>query len=192
MKIEINSNTKKKSLILSIITIVIGALLFTNPEEFVKILSYIIGAIFLIYSIIQFISYYKNKITMSLISSITTLIIGLIFFFLADAIEIAIRYLIGAWLLFAGITKLINTLSYPEKDNYFVTNLIISILIIIIGFYIILVSNLILSTIGIIIMIYGSLEVTNYIFNLFEKKKDNKKNDIKDAIIIDKDKKRKN
>lgn len=189
MKIEINTKYKKNSLLLSIATIVVGALLFTNPEEFIKILSYILGAIFLIYSISQFIFYYKSKLNITLISAVATFIIGFIFFFLASAIEVAIRYLIGAWLLFTGITKLIDTLSYPNKDNYFVTNLIIAILIMIIGFYIILVSNIILSTIGIIIMIYGSLEVTNYIVNLFEQKKEKKEEKIKDAVIINKNKK---
>lgn len=189
MKIEINTKYKKNSLLLSIATIVVGALLFTNPEEFIKILSYILGAIFLIYSISQFIFYYKSKLNITLVSAVATFIIGFIFFFLASAIEVAIRYLIGAWLLFTGITKLIDTLSYPNKDNYFVTNLIIAILIMIIGFYIILVSNIILSTIGIIIMIYGSLEVTNCIVNLFEQKKEKKEEKIKDAVIINKNKK---
>ena len=199
MKLDIVYNEKNTntSLFSAIVIFIVGALIFTNPEAVVKFASYVIGALFLIYGLYMIYNYSKSKQNLSLVSAVLSFIVAIVFIFLAGVIEHALRYLIGAWILFNGVTKLVATLTYNDrKDNRFVTNLIISILLIILGFYIILVSNLVLSTIGILIMIYAGIEIVGYIFNYVEGKKYEKqtkkvKEEIKDAVIVEKPKSKK-
>ena len=64
-----------------------------------------------------------------------------------------------------------------KKDSKFVTVLIVAILLIMIGIYVIFVSNLIISYLGLVLIIYSILEIVNYIllfkdtnFAIYEKK----------------------
>ena len=192
MKVEITKD-KKTTLLTSIIIFVLGALIFSKPDEVIKIISYIFGALFAIYGIYSIYRYTKDKLNLTLVSGIISIILALIFIFLAGVIEATIRYLIGAWILFSGITKLIYTLtSVDRKENRFVSNLIVAVLLIILGFYIILVSNLVLSTIGILLMIYSGIEIAGFIFDIVDSKKSIPKEEIKDAVIVTKKPKKKN
>ena len=193
MKLEITKE-KRTTLLTAIVVFVLGALLFTNPDMVIKSISYICGALFALYGIYSIYTYTKTKLNTSLISGIVGIILALVFIFLAGVIEATIRYLIGAWILFSGITRLIYALSYMDrKDNRFVSSLIVSILLIILGFYIILVSNLVLSTIGILLMIYAGIEIVGYVFDIVEGRKNTpSKEEIKDAVVVSKQPKKKN
>ena len=189
MKLEITKD-KGTSLITSIVVFILGALLFSKPDEVVKVISYVFGALFAIYGFYSIYKYVKEKYNPNLITGVVCILIALVFIFLASVIEAALRYLIGAWILFAGITRLIYALSYIDrKENRFVSSLIIAILLIILGFYIILVSNLVLSTIGILLMVYAGIEIVGFIFDIVDSKK--KKEQISDAVIVSKPKKSK-
>ena len=135
MKLEITKD-KGTSLITSIVVFILGALLFSKPDEVVKVISYVFGALFAIYGFYSIYKYVKEKYNPNLITGVVCILIALVFIFLASVIEAALRYLIGAWILFAGITRLIYALSYIDrKENRFVSSLIIAILLIILGFY---------------------------------------------------------
>lgn len=185
MKIEITKDSKT-SIFTSIIIFILGALLFSKPNEVVKFVSYVFGAIFAIYSIYSLYRYYKDRLNMNLVVGLVCLIIALIFIFLADVIEAITRYIIGGWVLFSGLTKFIYDLNYVDRrDNRFVSSLIISILLIIMGFYIILYSNLALSYIGVLLMLYAGLEIAGFAFDIIDSKKPSKsKEEITDAVIV--------
>ena len=80
-----------------------------------------------------------------------------------------------------------------RKENRFVSSLIIAILLVILGFYIILVSNLVLSTIGILLMVYAGIEIVGFIFDIVDNKNTpkKKKEQIPDAVVVSKPKKNK-
>ena len=118
-------------------------------------------------------------------------IIGLVFILIADVIEALVRLIIGGWILFTGINRLISSLQLPKKNNQFIVRLILSFLIICIGLYTILESNLAFKTIGIVLMIYSIIEIIGYILKkrtpyieeeMTIKTKENK---IIDAILIE-------
>ena len=98
MKIEITKDSKT-SIFTSIIIFILGALLFSKPDEVVKFISYIFGALFAIYGIYSIYRYSKDKLNMNLITGIICIIIALVFIFLADVIEATIRYFIGAHIM---------------------------------------------------------------------------------------------
>ncbi len=170
MEIKIKSYSSQSSLINSIIFFILGAILFTSAEKVMSILSISIGIILAVVSIIEFIIFFthlhnddfkKNKY---LAYGIVTLIIAIIFIFWSSIIEQFIRFIIGAWILFSGIIRFINVLSINPKSRKFLPLLIVSILLMIVGIYTIIIGDVILSSIGIIMMIYATIEIIGYIF----------------------------
>lgn len=157
------------ALLSSIALFIIGAILFSNPEDIVILVSQIFGGILCVIGLFNFVFYYRKKskgvltTNQELISSIVLLLIGFLFIFLAGAFEMALRFIMGIWILLSGINKLIATLTLGPRARNYTAMLIVSILLLLGGMYIILWSNLVLSGLGIVIMIYSGIEIYSYI-----------------------------
>ena len=184
MKIGVKSYSSIISLIYSIVFFILGAIIFTRPEIIILFISYVIGGIIIIIGLFKCIKNYldiKKDNTISsreMITGILLVIIGLVFILLAGVIEALVRLVIGGWILFSGINRLINSLELPKKNSQFIVRLILSIILIGVGLYTILESNLAFKTIGLVLMVYSVLEILGYIFN--------KQNTyIKEEIIIE-------
>lgn len=187
MEIKIKSYSSQSSLISSILFFILGAILFTNADKVVSTLSIIIGTILATSGIISFIIYMfqaKNSIPKkgNLAFGIITIILAVIFIFFSNIVEQFIRFIIGAWILFTGIIRLINVLSMNKKNIKFLELLIIAILLIIVGVYTIIVGDIILSTIGIIMMIYAAIEIVGFI--LYSKDKSEKEEEEGTTTLI--------
>ena len=100
-----------------------------------------------------------------MVLGIVAIVIGVVFILLAEVIEWLVRLVIGGWILFSGINRLINALYVDKKTSKFYVMLGIAILLIGGGLYTILEANLAFQAIGIILMIYAGLEIFGYIFN---------------------------
>ena len=205
MKINVKDYSSVMVLISSIIFFILGAIMFTKPDAVVLFVSYVIGSLIIILGIFKCFKNYldvkRDNTTSSnnMILGIVLIVIGLVFIFLASVIEALVRLVIGGWILFSGINRLINALSLPKKNSQFLVLLILSLLLIGGGLYTILEANLAFQAIGVVLMVYAFLEIFGYIFN----KKDisvvdievKEKNDEKviDAVLIEekKDKKKK-
>ena len=171
MKIGVKSYSNIISLINSIIFFILGAIIFTKPEIIILFISYVIGGIIIIIGVFKCIKNYldvkkdNNVSSREMITGIVLVIIGLVFILLAGVIEALVRLVIGGWILFSGINRLINSLQMPKKNSQFIIRLILSILLIGVGLYTILESNLAFKTIGLVLMIYSILEIIGYVFN---------------------------
>lgn len=184
MKIGVKSYSSIISLIYSIIFFILGAIIFTRPEIIILFISYVIGGIIIVIGLFKCVKNYldikkDNSISSrEMITGIVLIIIGLIFILLAGVIEAFVRLVIGGWILFSGINRLINSLELPKKNSQFIVRLILSFLLIGVGLYTILESNLAFKTIGLVLMVYSVIEILGYIFN--------KQNTyIKEEIIIE-------
>ena len=185
----INKSSYTSNILSSIISLIIGVVIFTRPDLVIILLSYVLGAILLAYSYFRIIyySFHKGKDPNyplnDLIWALICMIIGLICIFLSEAVEQAVRFLIGGWILAMGINRFVNALHMPNKSaSSFASVIIVSILLMAVGLYVIFVSNLIIASLGIILIIYSILEITNYILVSkdikeydFEEKKTNEK-----------------
>ena len=159
----------KNSLFNSILFLIFGIILFTNPGGIVKFLSYITGGILILIGITNLISYRKilKKLnieeTSKLITGIILIILGLIVILFSSFIETTIRLVFGAWIIYSGVLKLIETISFKSDKVTFYVSLAISILMIICGFYVAL-TNLAYKMIGLFIMVYSILDIISYVF----------------------------
>lgn len=194
MKFFIKSYSNIMSFIGAIILLVLGTIMFTNPETVILFISYIIGSLLIVFGIFNCFKNYldikkDNKVSSTrMIVGIVLIVIGIIFIFLAGVIEFLIRIIIGSYILFNGINHLIYALSIRNKNSNFFVNLILAIILISGGLYIILVSNLAFKIIGLILIIYSIIEIIEYVFN--KKTLVNDKETIQEAVLIDKNKKK--
>ena len=184
MKTKIKSYTNTLSLIYSILYFILGAIIFTKPEIIILFISYVIGGIFIIIGIFKCIKNYldikkdNNISSKEMITGIILVILGSVFILLAGVIEALVRLIIGGWILFSGINRLINSLNIKNRTKTKVIYIILSFIIIGVGLYTILESNLAFKTIGLLLIIYSIIEIIGYIFN----KKDHY---IEEHIIIE-------
>lgn len=171
MKIYVKKYSDIISLISSIAFLILGAIMFTRPEAIILFISYVLGGIMILIGAFKCIKNYldvKKDNTISskeMIAGILLIVIGLVFIFLANVIEALVRLVIGGWILFTGINRLINALHLNKKTRMFFIFLILAILLILAGLYTILEANLAFKTIGLILMVYSLLEIIGYIFN---------------------------
>lgn len=197
MKINVKSYSDIISLISSIIFFILGAIIFTKPEVIVLFISYVLGGLMIIIGLFKCIKNYldikkDNSISSKeMIIGIILIIIGLVFILLADVIEALVRLVIGGWILFSGINRLIHALHLNKKTRRFIIFLVLSLLLIVIGLYTILEANLAFQTIGIVLMVYSFIEIFGYIFNKKDIEPtteiiiDSKETKVIDAILIE-------
>ena len=185
----------KTSLISSIAFFVIGILLFASPETVVKFVSYCFGGLLIIIGAYKSVNYYIQDKRLGIVNrneiafGITALVLGVVFIFLADAIELLLRFIVGGWVVIAGLSRIASTFYTNNRDNKFYALLIVGFIFIALGLYIILVSNLALSIIGLFMIVYGIIDFVSYFvykseFNENSGNKLNEKEDIPEADIV--------
>ncbi len=178
-KITIINYSNDNSLFSSILFLLFGIILFTNPGDILKFISFIAGGSLILIGIFNVISYRRTlkKLNIEqkskLISGVLLMILGLFTILFSSLIETTIRLILGGWIIYSGIMRLIDVLNNKENKVSFIGRLIVAILLIICGLYVAL-TDLVYSMIGLFIIIYAILDIIGYVLY----KKEFKKNDV--------------
>ncbi len=166
----VNIVSFSSNLVSTIISLIIGVILFTRPDLVTIMISYVLGGILIAYGLVKlfYFFYQKGKIPEtpynSCISGTALIIIGLVCIFLSGVIEHIVRFIIGGFILFSGINRLIKAGDLKNQNEHkFISVIIVSIILIVGGLYVIFVSNLVFSSLGLVLIIYSVLEIINYI-----------------------------
>ena len=165
-KITIINYSNDNSLFSSILFLLFGIILFTNPGDILKFISYIAGGSLILIGIFNVISYRRTlkKLNIEqkskLISGVLLMILGLFTILFSSLIETTIRLIFGGWIIYSGIMRLIDVLNNKENKVSFIGRLIVAILLIICGLYVAL-TDLVYSMIGLFIIIYAILDIIN-------------------------------
>ena len=201
MRVEVKSYNNNSSLVSAILFFILGAIMFTNPDTMVVVISRILGGILILFGLYSCIKNYilvrqnSQVSAIPMVAGISCMAIGSVFFFAAGFVEAMVRFVIGGWILLSGIMRFASAMQIDKKSNpKFFSLLIISLLLILAGLYTILEANLAFQTIGIVLMIYAGLEIFGWLTNKSvvketmtkeeKKKKRSKNNDVVDAVII--------
>ena len=177
---------KNNSLLTSIVFLVIGVILFTDPDSMVKFISYIFGGLLIIVGVYRCANYYIQDKRMGVVNNnelafgITAFILGLLFIVLASAIEFLIRIFFGAYLILIGINKVYQTFFTTDRSSKFYALIVVGIIFLIGGVYTIVESNITLSLIGLFMIIYGVVDFISY----FVYKNNGNGNPVKEAEIV--------
>lgn len=149
-------------MVISIIFILFGALLIAKPNETVGAISIILGILFIAMGVLKLVEYYTSDtkedwlLTVALIS----VVLGIIILFASDAILSVFRVIVGIWIIATGIMDLQTTLVWKEvKSPYWTVAVVLSIFMMFAGIIILVNKNILFTTMGIIIVIYGVLDI---------------------------------
>lgn len=162
-KITINN------LMYALLFLVFGIILLTSTEDLITIVSKVIGGVLILIGIIKTIIYIymKGKIGDYSISKLALGLLficsGLLLILFSGTLSFAIRTIIGIWVLFSGINRIIFAITIKGVDkSSFLVYLITSLLMIALG--IIITTGVFDQLIGLLIIIYATMEIVNYIY----------------------------
>ena len=157
------------NLIYALLFLVFGVILLTSTSDLISMASKVIGIVLIIVGIVKSIVYIymKGKLgnykLSELVIGLLIICCGTLLLTYSGALSFAIRTIIGLWVLFAGVNRIVLAISVKSMDNTgFKVYLITSILMIIIGMC--LISGFFDKLIGLFIIGYSITEIVNYIY----------------------------
>ena len=162
-------NFLKKSgwvdILVSIVFAIIGIFMIAKTDLALKIISYILGGMFIIIGVIKIIDYFLSKgkydfYNYDLIYGIIAIIIGLVTICCSSILESMFRIMIGLWIIYSGLVRLSVSLKlHAAKINMWNVSLILAIIMIIGGIYVLFQNGALILTIGIIMLVYSIIDL---------------------------------
>ena len=157
------------NLIYALLFLVFGIILLPSTEDLITIVSKVIGGVLIVIGIIKAIIYIymKGKLgeysLSKLVVALLFICFGMLLIFLSGTLSFAIRTVIGIWVVFSGINRVIFAISMCTIDKKsFLVYLITSLLMIALG--IVIITGVFDQLIGLLIIIYSVIEIVNYIY----------------------------
>ena len=149
-------------IVISIIFVIFGVLLVAKPEATVGAISVILGILFIAMGTLKLIEYYTSdtKEDLLLTVALLALIFGLIILFASDSVLAFFRVILGIWIIVTGVMDLQTILIWKQvKSPYWTASLILTILMILAGIIILINQEIVLTAVGILIIVYGILDI---------------------------------
>ena len=157
------------SILTSIAIGILGLIILFNPNETIALLSLILGIIIMIIGIGKIISYIilRNESNFSnydLIYGIIAIVISIIMLANANAFVTIVRVIIGIWIAYTGIMKLIYALNLKSlSSSSWIAVMIMAIITIIAGVYIAIDSSILIMVFGVILIAYAVIDIIEQI-----------------------------
>jgi len=155
------------SIIESIVFAILGVLLICNPEGVIKVISYILGVIFILAGVYKIINYISTKgkydiYNYDIAYGVIAILIGLGIILFGNSISSIFRIAIGLWIIYTSILRISFSLKLKAvESNTWLYSLLLAILMLVCGLYITLTS-------GTIAVMIGILMLTSSIINVVE------------------------
>lgn len=151
---------------ISLIMIILGLILYVNPEVAMKTVSWLIGIIFIVVGALSIYSYIKKDritlLTFNLIYGIISALVGLFIILNPFAIANILTVSLGIWLIISGGLKINYGVRLKTiKEQAWSLTLVVGIISILFGLMVILnpFSKLILvEVIGLFLVVYGIVD----------------------------------
>lgn len=161
--------TMNKNIIISIITFLLGLIIFVKPDATIKSIAIIIGIILIIMGsgpIIDLIRNEEKKLSFAIAPSIILYVIAFVLFFSPELLVSIIPILIGIALIMSSAYKLQNIYNLKKFSNAFnIWTLIITLVILILGLLLIINpfggALAITKVIGVCLMVYSVLDIVD-------------------------------
>lgn len=155
----------------SVTFVILGLILALRPDEIMSIIAYLIGAVFVVIGFIKIINYIQDKGSNNLynydfIYGIMSIVIGIVVIVYRAYISKIFGIVIGIWIIYSSVIRASSALKLRTiKSNIWIYSMILAAIMFVCGLYIILNTGVIISTIGIIMIIYAVLDIIeNIIF----------------------------
>lgn len=149
----------------SLVFAILGVFLICNPDGVVKVISYILGAIFILAGVFKIINYISVKGKYDLYNydvayGIIAILIGLGIILFNNSISSIFRIAIGLWIIYTSILRMSLSLKLKNLEaNTWIYSLILSILMFVCGLYITVTSGTIAMIIGILMLAFSIINI---------------------------------
>ena len=153
------------NILVSIIFGLFGVILCVFHEGAVKAISCLIGLLFLIIGVARLVNYVKGRgrgehFNFDLLCGLIASIVGIIVIIYTDAIGAILRIIVGAWIIYSGITRVYLSFNFKKfNSSIWIFCLVLAILMILFGIYIILNSGAIITLIGSLMIAYAIIDI---------------------------------
>lgn len=168
---KILRKTSWMSILESLLFAILGVILINKPEGTVKAISVILGTFFAFVGFYKVIYYFmikeKNDLyNYDLVYGFMAIVIGIVSVAYIDIIGSVFRLIIGIWIIYTSFVRINFAFQIKKVDNKaFIYGTILAIIMFGCGLYIIMNSEAIIVTIGIIMIIYAVIDIIeNIIF----------------------------
>lgn len=153
-------------IVISIIFVLLGTLLVAKPNETLGAISIILGVVFIAMGVLKLVEYYTSdsKEDYLLVMALVAVIVGVLILFASDTILSLFRIILGIWILVAGIMDLQIVLEWKQfKSPYWIVSLVFAILMMLAGIVVLVNKDILLKTMGMIVVVYGVLDIIDRI-----------------------------
>ena len=166
------------SILTSLVFIILGFVIAYYPDTTFQVISYVLGAVFIVIGLVKIISYFIHKgsydlYNYELVFGIIACLLGIVVIVASSMIETLIRVVIGFWIVYSGAIRLGLALKLQKLEvdtKVWVSVLLMALIMLFCGIYIIAVPGIIVTTIGVLMIIYGIMDlVEEIIFKRNEK-----------------------
>ena len=142
-----------------------------NPEGTVKVISGILGAVFIIVGTYKIMNYvFANGkydfYNYDMVYGIIAIIIGIVTVLCSTTIASIFRIIIGIWIVYTALIRISVSIKLKKIDvKAWVYTLILAIIMFLCGLYIILNAGTLVVTIGVVMIVYSIIDIIlNIIF----------------------------
>ena len=159
------------SILESLVFGILGAIVIWKPEETIKVISYVLGIIFITIGILKIINYFLTKekydfYNYDLIYGLMTCVLGIVTIVYSNTISSILRIIIGIWIIYSSFIRMNLSLELRSlKVKIWIYSLILAIVMLMCGLFVIMNSGTIITTIGIMMVVYSVIDIVeNVIF----------------------------
>ena len=159
------------SMLESILFAILGIILVCRPEGTVKMITGIIGTIFIVIGFLKIINYFSSNgindfFNYDLIYGLTSIVIGFVAMFYLNIIASIFRIIIGIWIVYTSFVRINASIQIKRVGSgAWIYSLILALIMFSCGLYVIINSNAIIVSIGIIMIVYAVIDIIeNIIF----------------------------
>ena len=158
------------SILISAIFALLGIILIWKPEETIKVISYILGGIFIVIGIARVIGYIYARgksdfYNFDIIFGILAIILGIVTIIYSNMIATFLNLIVGVWIIYSALVRLNVSIKLKNKVNNraWIYTLILAIIMLVCGLYVIFNSTAILAAIGIAFLVYSIIDIIEQI-----------------------------
>ena len=162
---KVLKKTRYTSIITSLVLGILGLVMFMYSEATLKIIAYVLGAILMLTGIIKIIGYFTEKgsydlFNYELVYGIISILFGLVVATHTETLESLIGIILGVWIIYSSLMRFGLSLKLKAFEaKSWIAMLIVAVLMMICGIYIMFTPDIIIATLGLIILAYSIMDI---------------------------------
>ena len=153
------------SIVEAVIFAVLGVILIWKPDETLNFISLVLGLIFIVAGGYKIITYFLAKgkydfFNYDLIYGIMACILGAITIMYGSTIASVFRIIMGIWIIYSSVIRLSSAFKLRAIDSpIWIHSLVLAIAMFVCGLYVTFNFGAVVSTIGVVILIYAIIDI---------------------------------